>query len=117
MFLSFGAIFISFCVTFHILLPNSSSFGKFDDTVIKVLSMLMGELDFTANFIKDPDSGFIAKLFFLFFLVMMTLVLMNLLLGLAVSDIGELERISKIRRAIVESKSISMMETIVLMLK
>ena len=59
--------------------------------------MLMGEFDFTANFINAEDTPFIAKIFFLIFILIMALVFMNLLLGLAVSDIGELERISKVR--------------------
>ena len=109
-FTSFGAIFFSFCVIFHILLPNSASFGSFGDAMIKVLAMLMGELDFTANFVLNQDSGFIAKVFFVLFLILMALVFMNLLLGLAVSDIDELERISKIRRAVVEFETISIME-------
>ena len=58
--------------------------------------MLMGEFDFTANFINAKDTPFIAKIFFLIFILIMALVFMNLLLGLAVSDIGELERISKV---------------------
>ena len=59
--------------------------------------MLMGEFDFTANFINaGHDTPFIAKIFFLIFILIMALVFMNLLLGLAVSDIGELERISKV---------------------
>ena len=70
--------------------------------MIKVLAMLMGELDFTANFVLSPDASFISKTFFVLFLVSMALVFMNLLLGLAVSDIDELERISKIRTAVVE---------------
>ena len=44
---------------------------------------------------------------------MMALVFMNLLLGLAVSDIGELERISNRRRAVVEFQTITIMEKIV----
>ena len=78
-FTSFGAIFFSFCVIFHILLPNSASFGSFGDAMIKVLAMLMGELDFTANFVLNQDSGFIAKAFFVLFLILMALVFMNLL--------------------------------------
>ena len=62
----------------------------------QVLAMLMGEFDFTANFINANDTPFIAKIFFLIFILIMALVFMNLLLGLAVSDIGELERISKV---------------------
>ena len=112
-FISFGAIFFSFCVIFHILLPDSPVFGSFGNAVIKVLAMLMGELDFTTNFVSNQDSGVISKIFFVLFLIMMALVFMNLLLGLAVSDIDELERISKVRRAVLEFETISIMEEII----
>ena len=68
----------------------SSKIGS--DRFIQVLAMLMGEFDFTANFINAEDTPFIAKIFFLIFILIVALVFMNLLLGLAVSDIGELER-------------------------
>ena len=58
--------------------------------------MLMGEFDFTSNFIGVEDAPFLAKLFFVLFILFMALVFMNLLLGLAVSDITELERVSKV---------------------
>ena len=55
--------------------------------------MLMGEFDFTSNFINTPGTPLIAKILFILF---MALVFMNLLLGLAVSDISELEKVSKV---------------------
>ena len=116
-FTSFGAVFFSFCVIFHILLPHSPAFGSFGDAIIKVLAMLMGELDFTTNFVINEDSGVIPKIFFVLFLIMMALVFMNLLLGLAVSDIDELERISKVRRAVLEFETISIMEKIIYLLR
>ena len=77
----------------------------------------MGELDFTANFVLSKESSLISKAFFVLFLISMTLVFMNLLLGLAVSDIDELERISKIKRAVVEFETIAIMEKIFIVLR
>ena len=116
-FSSFGVIFFAFCVIFHILLPNSTSFGRLEDAVIKVLSMLMGELDFTNSFLLISKANFIAKTFFVLFLILMALVFMNLLLGLAVSDIGELERISRVRRAVVEYHTIVTNEKLLTILR
>ena len=56
--------------------------------------MLLGEFDFTVNFISTSETPFLAKLFFLVFILMMSLVFMNLLLGLAVSDINTLVKVS-----------------------
>ena len=95
-FKAFLTLFLSFCLTFHVLLNHTQAFGSLENAFIKVLAMLMGEFDFTTNFINAPNTPFLAKLFFLFFILIMALVFMNLLLGLAVSDIGELERLSKV---------------------
>jgi len=44
----------------------------------------------------SPDTLLFLQAFFLFFLVKMSLVMMNLVLGLAISDISELEKVSKV---------------------
>jgi len=72
--------------------------------------MLMGEFDFTTNFIKDTETPELAKVFFLIFILLMALVFMNLLLGLAVSDIAELERVSCIQTAMMTFHTIMMIE-------
>ena len=119
-FKAFITLFLAFCLAFHVLLPTAQAFGSLENAFIKVskrsdqtrledqirldhirrcfqvLAMLMGEFDFTANFINVEGTPFIAKIFFLIFILIMALVFMNLLLGLAVSDIGELERTSKV---------------------
>ena len=79
--------------------------------------MLRGELDFTTNFVINEDSRGDSKTFFVFFLIMMALVFMNLLLGLSVSDIDKLERISKVRRAVLQFETISIMEKILYLLR
>ena len=78
--------------------------------------MLMGELDFTNSFLNS-HANFVTKVFFVLFLISMALVFMNLLLGLAVSDIGELERISRVRRAVVEYHTVATMEKILMTLR
>ena len=109
-FSAFSFLLLSFWAVFHILLPKSQSFGALENSFIKVfgylitfnyinkqvLAMLMGEFDFTTNFVRDAEAPFLAKIFFLVFLLLMGLIFMNLLLGLAVSDIAELERISSV---------------------
>ena len=51
------------------------------------------------------------------FLIMMALVFMNLLLGLSVSDIDKLKRVSKVRRAVLQFETISIMEKIIYLLR
>lgn len=51
--------------------------------------MLMGEYNYYQNFLH---SGAVTKILFLVFLIDMSVVLMNLVLGLAVSDIEQLQK-------------------------
>ena len=96
----YSLTFISYSLVFHILLPESQSFKTLPDSFIKVFAMLLGEYDFTANFI---NSTWIAKICFILFLYKMSLALMNLVLGLAVSDISALEKTSRIQRTVLET--------------
>ena len=111
---SFSVILFSFCLVFHILLPTTPSFMKLDDSFIKICAMLMGELDFTNSFIKNKEAGLVAKTFFFIFIMIMALVFMNLLLGIAVSDIHELERISKTQSVIIRCLTIEFIERVYL---
>ena len=65
----------------------SSNIG---DGILKILTMLLGEFDFMDMIVRDPDNFWLTKLLFALFLVLMSVVLMNLVIGLAISDIGSL---------------------------
>ena len=52
--------------------------------------MLLGEFDFIDTIVADPNSHMLTKLVFAFFLLSMSIVLMNLVIGLAISDVGSL---------------------------
>ena len=57
---------------------------------MKVLTMLLGEFDFVDLMVDDPTTPWMAKVLFAAFLVVMSIVLMNLVVGLAISDIAAL---------------------------
>ncbi len=40
-----------YAIAFHVLLPGSGPFAVFTDSFIKVMTMLMGEYDYTINFV------------------------------------------------------------------
>ncbi len=53
--------------------------------------MLMGEYDYTLTFVTEESSSWMARIIFVAFVVDMSVVLMNLVLGLAISDIEEVK--------------------------
>ena len=60
---------------------------------MKILSMLLGEFDFMDTIVNDEANFWLTKLLFALFLLLMSVVLMNLVVGLAISDIGTLRSV------------------------
>ena len=60
--------------------------------VLKILTMMLGEFDFMDTFVLDHNNFWLTKLLFAMFLFLMSVVLMNLVIGLAISDIGTLQK-------------------------
>lgn len=67
--------------------------------------MLLGEYEYTNTFVNTGKS-WVAKVVFIVFVVDMSVVLMNLVLGLAISDIEELQKNSAVRRMIQETYTV-----------
>ena len=72
--------------------------------------MLLGEYNYTSNFIQPKESGVWAKIFFMVFVLDMSVVLMNLILGMAVSDIEALQNSSAKKRMVNETRIVKDME-------
>ena len=73
--------------------------------------MLMGEYDFTDNFGSD-QTFWLSKLLFVCFVIDMSVVLMNLVLGLAVNDVDSILRDSKVRRIMHETATVTYLEKV-----
>ena len=65
-----------------------------DDSFVVVITMLLGELDYGQMVGLDSDSGgdnvMLVKIIVLLFIMMMSIVLINLIIGLAINDITTL---------------------------
>lgn len=60
-----------------------------DDSFVVVITMLLGELDYELM-TKSGDNVMLVKLIILLFIMMMSIVLINLIIGLAINDIATL---------------------------
>ena len=94
-FTSYSVTLLAFALTFHILLPNSEIFSNLGDSFLKVVMMLLGEFDFE-DLNHDGQPSWMTKLVFLMFAILMSIVLINLVIGLSISDVTSLrwEKIS-----------------------
>ena len=81
---------LSFAIVFHILLHNHEAFATIEDSLVKVVAMMTGELD-TADSVILSNNTLFNKIIFVFFIMIMCIVVMNMVLGLAISDINELK--------------------------
>ena len=73
--------------------------------------MLMGEYDFTDNFVGE-GTFWLSKLIFVVFVIDMSVVLMNLVIGLAVSDVDMIKKESNVQRLTHETFTVIYLEQV-----
>ncbi|KAF8571182.1 hypothetical protein P879_06172 [Paragonimus westermani] len=97
----FSPFLFAFALSFHALLANQIAFRDVRNSVIKTFAMGIGELDTSATLFErftDPEiekevyyEG-ITYVLFVVFISLVSIVMMNLLVGLAVDDIKGVQR-------------------------
>ena len=73
--------------------------------------MLMGEYDFTENFVGE-ETFWLSKLIFVVFVIDMSVVLMNLVIGMAVSDVDTIKKESHMQRLTHETFTVNYLEQV-----
>ena len=81
-------------MTFYVLLhEQDDGFENVVRSFITSFAMMVGEVDYRDTFLEKTGQNFALMLFFVvLFLALMSILLMNLLTGLAVGDIGVIMR-------------------------
>lgn len=78
--------------------------------------MLMGEYDFTDNFV-ETNTFWLSKVIFVIFVLDMSIVLMNLVIGLAVNDVDSIKRESNVQRLMNEAYTVMYLQQVLIILK
>lgn len=121
--LAYVCLLIGFTASFCVIFPRTKSFGSPHIGFTKVLVMMTGELNFEDLFFasekgydkfetKNPISfsqivlQTTVQLFFLLFLLFVTIVMMNLLIGIAVHDIKGLQKTAGLAKLVRQTKLI-----------
>ncbi|KIH48593.1 hypothetical protein ANCDUO_21336 [Ancylostoma duodenale] len=110
-FLTFMLFIVAFSTAFYAIMQNRPEFSSLPSSVLKTAVMMIGEFEFTAIFHGNEDSH-LERLFgptityplFLFFCIIMTILLMNLLVGLAVDDIKSVQKKAELRRLSMQAR-------------
>ncbi|XP_046751524.1 transient receptor potential channel pyrexia [Diprion similis] len=126
--MAYACLLIGFTASFCVMFPHSKAFRSPHTGLIKVLVMMTGEVDFESLFFpkeddfesvadyESKDSSWVllqisAQLCFLLFLLFVTIVLMNLLVGIAVDDIKGLQKTAGLAKLVRQTKLICEVET------
>ncbi|XP_075241022.1 transient receptor potential cation channel subfamily A member 1 homolog isoform X2 [Convolutriloba macropyga] len=103
-FLVFFLFIVAFGMGFYTLLQNQNDFSTVVYAMIKTGVMMIGEFEYTDIFFGDPDTNpkgswqVVTLLFFVVFAVIMSIITMNLLVGLAVDDIKAVQDTAVLQR-------------------
>ncbi|XP_071818880.1 transient receptor potential cation channel subfamily A member 1 homolog isoform X3 [Apostichopus japonicus] len=120
-FLNFVVVFflfiVSFAMAFYALLLNQTPFNRIQHSLIKTFVMMIGEFEFDSIFHSQDylnteelqpgeDNYFLTHVFysgttytvFVVFAIIMSILIMNLLVGLAVDDIKEVQEQARLKR-------------------
>ncbi|XP_043605174.1 transient receptor potential channel pyrexia isoform X2 [Bombus pyrosoma] len=125
--LAYSGLLIGFTISFCVIFVGEPSFGNPFTGLIKVLAMMAGELDFE-GLITQIDDGLegnsegpfviyhplsvCSQILFTLFIVFVTVILMNLLVGIAVHDIQGLRNHAGLTKLVRQTKLILFTEMV-----
>ncbi|XP_076866837.1 transient receptor potential cation channel subfamily A member 1b [Brachyhypopomus gauderio] len=106
-FISIAILFVflllAFGLSFHVLMLHREEFSSISLSVAQIFVMTVGELNYQNAFLEAYERGRLAfpeitYYTFVMFVLTMPILLMNLMIGLAVGDIAEVQRNAALKR-------------------
>lgn len=111
--IAYSGLLFGFTLSFCVIFPDSSTFANPFISLITTMVMMSGELNLDILVDDNPDHyllDFSAQVVYVIFVLTVTIILMNLLVGIAVDDIKGLQKTAGISRLVRQTKLIAHME-------
>lgn len=114
LFIAYACLLIGFTLSFCIIFPDKRNFENPAFSFIQVIALMIGSVDYDSLILRDSHSEFTlvasAHIIFLIFMLFVTIIMMNLLVGIAVCDIQGLEKTAGLSKLVRQTKLISDIE-------
>lgn len=119
--LAYSGLLIGFALSFCVIFVSEPSFGNPFTGLIKVLAMMAGDVDFEGLINQDIlDGSYIiyhplsvcSQILITLFIIFVTVILMNLLVGIAVNDIQSLRNHAGLTKLVRQAKMILFTEMV-----
>ncbi|XP_073705503.1 transient receptor potential cation channel subfamily A member 1a [Garra rufa] len=99
----FFYLILGFALAFYALMIEQQHFGRMFLSLLQTFVMMVGELNYQDNFLKpflqgDLPFPLLTMAIFVWFVLLVPILLMNLLIGLAVGDIAEVQTNACLKR-------------------
>ncbi|CAL8072718.1 unnamed protein product [Orchesella dallaii] len=118
MLIFYFPLLVAFTLCLRILIPGKGQYTYLFFAIVKVVIMMTGELDFEDAFYGDDGpslalNAIFGQFVFLLLVFITTIVLLNLLTGLAVNDVQSLIEEAEINRLCNELEQIYLLESLI----
>lgn len=112
---AYSGLLIGFALSFCVIFPDTSTFANPFISLVSIIVMMSGELNLDILVDDNPENPhflleFSAEVIYVIFVLTVTIILMNLLVGIAVDDIKWLQRTAGLSKLVRQTKLISHME-------
>ncbi|XP_072386530.1 transient receptor potential channel pyrexia-like isoform X2 [Diabrotica undecimpunctata] len=115
--LAYVCLLVGFTLSFSVQFHNFPQFSDPWRALVKTTVMMMGEFEYGDMFAEDEDSPKIlpatSRFIFLIFVILTSIVLMNLMVGVAVSDIQELHRRGRAKKLEKQAEFLHQLEKVI----
>lgn len=117
-FIKFFTVFllfiVAFALSFYMVLKSKIPFGTPAKSLLKTTVMMIGEMEFDSIFNEEKlDYPQMTYIVFVAFLILMSILLMNLLVGLAVDDIKAVQDQAILKRLAMQTQMVLDVEVLI----